>query len=48
MRKYSYSGWELPYFDKAQNFRKYQYDLIKIHVKDHIAEIGPGNGLFLE
>lgn len=48
MRKYSYSGWELPYFDKAQNFRKYQYDLIKIHVKDHVAEIGPGNGLFLE
>ena len=24
-----YSGWELKYFDKAINFRQYQYSLIK-------------------
>jgi hypothetical protein len=48
MQKYSYSGWELSHFDKACNFRNYQYDLIKSYIKNSIAEIGPGTGLFLE
>jgi phospholipid N-methyltransferase len=47
-KKYSYSGWELQYFDKADQFRAYQYDLIIHHLKDNIAEVGPGNGTLLE
>jgi len=48
MKKYNYSGWELPHFDKARNFRNYQFDLIKSHIKNNIAEIGPGTGSLLE
>jgi hypothetical protein len=42
--KYQYDGWELPFFDKAKNFRNYQFLLIKNYLKGDIAEIGPGNG----
>lgn len=38
---------ELKYFDKAKNFRKYQFNLIKKNIKGNVAEIGPGNGVFL-
>jgi len=44
----NYPGWELKYFDKAKNFRKYQFNLIKKNIKGNIAEIGPGNGVFLK
>tara|TARA_Y100001958_G_C21111053_1_gene457980 strand:- start:23 stop:712 length:690 start_codon:yes stop_codon:yes gene_type:complete len=44
----NYPGWELKYFDKAKNFRKYQFNLIKNNIKGNIAEIGPGNGVFLK
>ena len=48
MKKFkNYPGWELKYFDKAKNFRSYQYDLIKNHIKGNVAEIGPGNGVFV-
>jgi SAM-dependent methyltransferase len=39
-----YQAWELKYFDKANNFRKYQFNLIKSFLKDTTAEVGPGNG----
>ena len=42
--KYQYDGWELPFFDKAKNFRNYQFLLIKNYIKGDTAEIGPGNG----
>lgn len=41
-----YSGWELNFFDNSNNFRKYQYDLIKSYLKNYILEIGPGSGKF--
>ena len=44
----NYDGWELPLFDLSKNFRKYQFDLIKEFVSGNIAEIGPGNGIFLK
>ena len=43
-----YEGWELPFFDKAKNFREYQLDILKEHIKGAIAEIGPGNGSLCE
>jgi SAM-dependent methyltransferase len=43
-----YDGWELEFFDKADNFRDYQFDLIKDNLKGHVAEIGPGNGIFFD
>lgn len=43
-----YEGWELEFFDKALKFRKYQFSLIKNHLKGNVGEIGPGNGIFLE
>ena len=39
-----YDGWELPFFDKAINFRNYQYLLTRKYIKGDVAEIGPGNG----
>ena len=48
MTKFFYEGWELEYFDKASNFRKYQFDLVKKYIKGHVAEVGPGNGIFLK
>ena len=43
-----YDGWELGFFDLSKNFRKYQFDLIKEFISGKVAEIGPGNGIFLE
>lgn len=45
---FNYPGWELKYFDRAKNFRKYQFDLIKKYIKGKTAEIGPGNGINLD
>ena len=39
-----YEGWELEHFDNSENFRNYQNDLFKNHLRGHVAEIGPGNG----
>tara|TARA_B100000989_G_C19463478_1_gene437250 strand:- start:114 stop:812 length:699 start_codon:yes stop_codon:yes gene_type:complete len=43
-----YEGWELGYFDISKNFRKYQFDLVEKFISGNVAEIGPGNGIFLE
>ncbi len=43
-----YPGWELRAFDKAKNFRNYQYSLIKKFIKGRVVEIGPGNGSVLK
>ena len=48
MDKIFYDGWELKYFDKASNFRKYQFELVKKFIKGKVAEVGPGNGAFLK
>ena len=40
-----YSGWELNFFDKSTNFRRYQFDLIRKYIKGDILEVGPGNGV---
>ena len=39
-----YKGWELHNFDSADNFRKYQFKLLKKYISGKVAEIGPGNG----
>ena len=44
-QKIYYPGWELKYFDKAYNFRNYQFSLIKQYIKKNVAEVGPGSGL---
>ena len=44
----NYSGWELSFFDNADNFRNYQIDIIKNNLKGVVAEIGPGNGSLCE
>ena len=41
---YDYEGWELEFFDNAENFRKYQFSFILDHIKGETAEIGPGTG----
>lgn len=41
-----YSGWELKFFDQSNNFRKYQYSLIRKYVGKKLLEIGPGTGTF--
>ena len=43
-----YEGWELPFFDKAKNFRQYQLAILKKHINGAVAEIGPGNGSLCE
>jgi len=43
-----YDGWELKYFDKAYNFRNYQFELVKKFIRGKVAEVGPGNGSFLK
>ena len=48
MNKIVYEGHELEYFDDAYNFRKYQLQLIKKYLKNYIAEVGPGQGGFVE
>ena len=44
MSEIEYVGWELEHFDSSNNFRNYQNDLFKNHIKGHTAEVGPGNG----
>ena len=44
MGKIDYEGWELEHFDNSINFRNYQNDLFKNHLRGHVAEVGPGNG----
>ena len=44
MSKIDYEGWELEHFDNSINFRNYQNDLFKNHLRGHVAEVGPGNG----
>jgi hypothetical protein len=46
--KARYPGWELKYFDRAYNFRNYQFSLIKKYIKKNVAEIGPGSGVVLK
>ncbi len=41
---FDYDGWELKFFDNANNFRNYQFNLIKKHINGSVCEIGPGNG----
>ena len=43
-----YPGWELKYFDKAKNFRDYQFSLIRNFIKKNVAEVGPGNGIHIK
>lgn len=43
-----YEGWELNFFDNAENFRNYQWNLIKDKIKKKILEVGPGNCVFLK
>ena len=44
IKNINYPGWELKYFDKAHNFRKYQQNLISKFIGGIVAEVGPGNG----
>ena len=44
----SYLNHVLEYFDLAENYRKYQLDLIKKHVSGEILEVGPGRGEIIE
>ena len=39
-----YDGYELDYFDNANNFRNYQLNLIKKFLRKSLAEVGPGQG----
>ena len=39
-----YDGYELDYFDNANNFRNYQLKLIKKFLRKNLAEVGPGQG----
>ena len=43
-----YNGWELNFFDKANNFREYQWSFFRKHIKKKILEVGPGNCVFFE
>ena len=43
-KKIYYDGWELKLFDNSNNYRNYQFDLIKNKINGHLAEVGPGNG----
>ncbi len=45
---FNYDGWELNFFDKAKNFRDYQWSLFRSRVKKKILEVGPGNCVFLQ
>tara|TARA_E500000178_G_C17011485_1_gene750779 strand:+ start:81 stop:770 length:690 start_codon:yes stop_codon:yes gene_type:complete len=44
MKQIQYDGFELEHFDSAQNFRKYQLQLIKPYLKGSFLEVGPGKG----
>lgn len=39
-----YQGWELSYFDQADNFRNYEFSLCKNYISGKTAEVGPGTG----
>ena len=45
---FNYDGWELNFFDKAKNFRDYQWSLFSSRIKKKILEVGPGNCVFLQ
>jgi hypothetical protein len=45
LKNINYPGWELKFFDRAKNYRQYQFDLIKKYILGDVAEIGPGNGV---
>jgi len=47
-KKNIYPGWELKYFDKANHFRNYQYNLLKKLIVGSVAEVGPGNGVLVK
>ena len=47
-KKLLYEGWELKFFDKAINFRNYQFSLFKNYLYGSLAEIGPGNGVYVD
>ena len=47
-KKSNYDGWELNFFDKARNFRNYQWSLFGSKIKKKILEVGPGNCVFLQ
>ena len=47
MSNLKYDGFELEYFDKSKNYRKYQLSLIKKFLKNNTAEVGPGRGGFV-
>lgn len=47
-KKIYYPGWELKYFDRASNFRNYQFSLIKKYIKKNVAEVGPGSGVTVQ
>ena len=47
-KKINYKGWELNFFDQAQNFRDYQWSLFKNKIKNYVLEVGPGNCVFLD
>jgi len=42
----NYSGWELKFFDSSNNYRQYQFSLIKKYIGKKLLEIGPGTGEF--
>ncbi len=44
----NYDGWELNFFDKAKNFRDYQWSLFRNRIKKKILEVGPGNCVYLK
>tara|TARA_Y200000002_G_scaffold380812_2_gene393220 strand:- start:849 stop:1538 length:690 start_codon:yes stop_codon:yes gene_type:complete len=44
MKQIQYDGFELEHFDSAQNFRKYQLQLIKPYLKGSFLEVGAGKG----
>jgi len=44
----NYPGWELKFFDKALNFRQYQFSLMQKYINGEVAEVGPGNGVNLK
>lgn len=43
-----YPGWELKYFDKALNFRNYQFSLFEKYLSGSLAEVGPGNCIHIK
>ena len=48
MSEITYEGHELEHFDNANNFRKYQLQLIFKYLNNNLAEVGPGRGGFVK